>query len=66
MPDQDKRDEFAKIESIVTDQGNGSSYCSACKASIDIQKISPDPRCPNCCRKLIFGGIFISPGGSDF
>jgi len=66
MSDQNKKDEFATIESIVTDQGNGSSYCSACKAPIDILKISPDPRCPNCYRKLTFGGIFISPGGSDF
>lgn len=66
-----KPDEFVRIESIVTDQGNGSSYCSACETSFDIFNLHKRegefyPRCPGCERQLSFGGIFTSPGGSDF
>lgn len=72
MSDKNYSDEFALIESIVTDQGNGSSSCSKCNANIDIFNIeklkdsSGEWRCPNCKRILSFGDVWINRGGSDF
>ena len=31
--------EYAKIETIVHDQGGGMSYCSLCKTDIDLEKL---------------------------
>lgn len=63
MPD-DKRS--GTIESIVTDQGNGSSYCSVCQRFIDIQRVDRLPYpCPGCGALLEFGGTYINGGGSD-
>ena len=69
---QMNKDDVATIESIVTDQGNGSSWCSACNANIDLDKMYrthavKDPwRCPNCDRLLTFGSVGGDFGGSDF
>lgn len=59
-------DKVAKREHIVTDQGNGGSYCDHCNYDL-----GPDPsveyeRCPKCNYRLVEGSIFINSGGSDF
>lgn len=59
--------ETAKVYHIVTDQGNGGAYCSACSADLgnDPGKIPDD--CPRC--KSHFIGDedpWFSIGGSDF
>ncbi|OGZ08640.1 MAG: hypothetical protein A2942_02500 [Candidatus Lloydbacteria bacterium RIFCSPLOWO2_01_FULL_50_20] len=59
-------EKVAFIESVVTDQGNGGSYCSHCRHNIDIQKIGELDHCPGCKRKLIWGETSINRGGSDF
>jgi hypothetical protein len=60
-------------ESIVTDMGNGASYCAACNYEFDIHYLSKDCEakgkkltCPGCGKRLISGGIYINRGGSDF
>lgn len=35
-----KEREVAYIESVVTDQGNGDSFCSACQIELDIMEIA--------------------------
>ncbi len=64
MPDKD----FAYIESLITDQGNGSSWCSHCDYDLTdfIHKLVMPKECPGCKKKLVFGGTFIPTGGSDF
>lgn len=56
----------ATIESIVCDQGNGGSYCSACQQSLDIAVVHELDNCPGCKRILIMGEILTTQGGSDF
>ena len=54
----------ARIDSIITDQGNGGSYCSECGIAISLD---PVPKtCPGCGLPLIFGDVYINQGGSDF
>jgi hypothetical protein len=63
MPDEKRT---GTIESIVTDQGNGSSYCSLCGRDIDIFADQPYPVvCPGCGAELYFGSTYINGGGSD-
>jgi hypothetical protein len=57
------KNKIATIEVIITDQGNGSSYCSNCNN--DLAENTPKT-CPFCGYKLIKGSIFINQGGSDF
>ncbi|MDO8520671.1 MAG: hypothetical protein Q7S52_00990 [bacterium] len=60
------RDGLALIESIVTDQGNGGSYCSGCRQPLDIKKVHELDNCPGCKRILIMGEMHTTQGGSDF
>lgn len=57
--------ETATIDSIVTDQGNGGSYCSGCDAPIDLDKDDLE-KCKHCGRKLVWGEVSVNEGGSDF
>lgn len=62
------------IESIVTDMGNGDSFCNNCQEKLTriidewTSNLKAKDRyiCPKCKYKLYRGGTFISPGGSDF
>lgn len=56
----------ATIESVVTDQGNGSSWCSRCKGKIDFQKLGLVWFCPTCHATLTLGETGGDYGGSDF
>jgi hypothetical protein len=72
----EQTDRSATIESIVTDQGNGGSYCSNCNYNLTeyvdqvYLKRGPedarsDPACPGCTYSLTFGSMYINWGGSD-
>ena len=63
MPDDTKH---GTIESLVTDQGNGASYCSVCLRFIDIRRVDRLPYpCPECGAELYFGSVYSGGGGSD-
>lgn len=59
----------AKIEVLVTDQGNGASFCSACGTHLDggdATRALPTT-CPGCNARLtVQEEPFISAGGCDF
>lgn len=64
-------DKQARIEAIVTDQGNGSSYCSLCGQNLDYGDPRKCPnigeRCPKCNAIFIgHGEPYINWGGSDY
>jgi|SRR3989338_8366896 len=60
-------DKLAQIESIVTDQGNGGSFCGACGFHLVTEKIHELEHCPKCKRTLVAGGPTTSTlSGSDF
>lgn len=51
-------------EHVVTDQGNGSAYCSECHFNLTGDFV---PSCPNCLTPLIDTTLQPYPyGGSDF
>ena len=56
----------ATREHIVTDQGNGSSYCSNCQYGLGSNPSKEYEKCPGCDYKFIEGGLYINQGGSDF
>jgi len=56
----------AKREHVVTDQGNGGSYCSNCNYYLGSDPSKEFKTCPECNYKLIEGNIYINRGGSDF
>jgi len=59
-------EKVATREHIVTDQGNGGSYCSNCEYNLGPDPAKEYEKCPECNYKLVEGGIWVSPGGSDF
>jgi hypothetical protein len=61
-----KEDKVARREHVVTDQGNGGSYCDHCNYDLGSDAMRDYDSCPGCGYKLIEGSIWISPGGSDF
>ena len=67
MSKEDSLEEkIATREHIVTDMGNGGSYCSNC-----VYNFGPDPlksydNCPGCDYKIAEGSTYINRGGSDF
>lgn len=69
LPDEKFEKELAKpalFESVVTDQGNGGSYCGGCKHTLDFTAITELGYCPHCERPLVWGEVSINRGGSDF
>lgn len=69
LPDEKFETELmqpALFESVVTDQGNGGSYCDGCKHTIDFTAITALGYCPHCERPLVWGEMHIPQGGSDF
>jgi len=56
----------AKIDSLVTDQGNGSSWCSACNHKLDLEEVFKTMVCPNCHEPLEWGNVGGDFGGHDF
>jgi len=53
-------------EHLVTDMGNGGSYCSHCDYNLGPNPLIDYKECPGCGYTLIPGGIHINQGGSDF
>jgi hypothetical protein len=56
----------ARIEHIVTDQGNGGAFCNECNNILGFDVLTLPDTCPNCGAILVEGGTYISTGGSDF
>ncbi|MBU2576356.1 MAG: hypothetical protein KKF50_01405 [Nanoarchaeota archaeon] len=56
----------ATREHIVTDQGNGGSFCSHCNYNLGSDPSRHYRKCPGCDYRLIEGGVYIGQGGSDF
>jgi len=59
-------DKIATREHIVSDQGNGASYCSNCDYNFGSDFSKKYEVCPGCDYKLVPGKIHINRGGSDF
>lgn len=59
---------MAKIEVIVTDMGNGMSYCGNCGCDLDHGNplVEIPDKCPDCQELLETGSTYINQGGSDF
>ena len=57
---------IARREHVVTDQGNGGSYCSHCRYSFGSDPSKEFDACPNCQYQIVEGDISIQQGGSDF
>ena len=58
----------AFVEHIVTDQGNGSSYCGNCGTYLGSNPLMVYKACFKCDYVLVDGEghTFVSSGGSDF
>ncbi len=64
MEEEKLLERIATRETMITDQGNGRTYCGNCSTMLD----GPDNynRCPNCDYKLISGELYVNRGGLDF
>ncbi len=62
---QNLEEMVATREHIVTDQGNGMSYCSNCEYNLGSSALKVYEKCPECDYKLIEGGIYVNQGNSD-
>jgi hypothetical protein len=51
---------------IVTDQGNGATYCGQCGENFDKHGVLCPKECPKCRRKVVDSNVWINQGGSDF
>jgi len=56
----------ARREHVVSDQGNGRSYCGHCEKDLGSDPTVHFDRCPGCNYLLIEGDVTIQRGGSDF
>lgn len=62
MPD---KVQTAYIQIIITDQGNGDTFCSSCHNNLDAGTLVGSA-CPKCGCEFTSQDIFIQQGGSDF
>jgi len=51
---------------VVTDMGNGASFCSNCDYNFGPDPLKSYKKCPGCDYKLKDGSMYINSGGSDF
>lgn len=59
--------DYAIVEHVVTDQGNGGAYCGKCGEWLTSNPFKIPDQCPRCKRKLVnSGSTWINTGGSDF
>lgn len=63
---RDLEEMVATREHLVTDQGNGMSYCSNCQYNLGTDPSIVYKECPGCEYKLIEGKLYLPQGGSDF
>jgi len=59
-------EKIAYREHIVTDMGNGSSYCSNCHYNFGPEASKHYESCPGCGYRIKEGSTYINWGGSDF
>ena len=65
--EEGKLEKIAFREHLITDQGNGGSYCTNCKCDLGSDPCKNYDTCPGCGYKLVNGEIHpYSFGGSDF
>lgn len=57
---------WASIDHVVTDQGTGGAWCSACDEYLGSDPFDLPDICPGCHRRLSRdGNTYINSGGSD-